>query len=263
MNYLDKEDRIIDLFQDSAFQDAIFVGASRDALSVYGAVHNRTKWRNWTNSSGKSDPPPDYFSKTYGLMMDVMRTDDHTRLNKYGKAVNPTNQKEAQIQKELAENGFLDMFPHVDGVLVNAVTDLPSREDHNYQFYYSAFQRVIQKHIASIPLYKKNHPDCKVVFFIMDESSGYVQATDKRLARRGTKHGESFLFEPYNQFLDRRFVASFMNADIDYLIWYAPYKRFDSNLPTPPPSVCVYDVKRINPNELIDYPEEMIISTEE
>ena len=129
MNYLDKEDRIIDLFQDSAFQDAIFVGASRDALSVYGAVHNRTKWRNWTNSSGKSDPPPDYFSKTYGLMMDVMRTDDHTRLNKHGKAVNPTNQKEAQIQKELAENGFLDMFPHVDGVLVNAVTDLPSRED--------------------------------------------------------------------------------------------------------------------------------------
>ena len=87
MNYLDKEDRIIDLFQDSAFQDAIFVGASRDALSVYGAVHNRTKWRNWTNSSGKSDPPPDYFSQTYGLMMDVMRTDDHTRLNKYGKAV--------------------------------------------------------------------------------------------------------------------------------------------------------------------------------
>ena len=69
-----------------------------------------------------------------------------------------------QIQRELRDSGFLNMFPNVQSVSINAVTDLPEREDHNYQFYIENFKRTIEKHIRSIPLYRKNHPNYKIVF---------------------------------------------------------------------------------------------------
>ena len=49
-------------------------------------------------------------------------------------------------------------------IVVNAVTDLPSNEDHNYQFYYENFARALEKHIKKIPLYRSNHPDKKLIF---------------------------------------------------------------------------------------------------
>lgn len=73
--------------------------------------------------------------------------------------------------------------------------------------------------------------------------------------------GEQFYCYPYLHFVDRKFVEVFYNTDIDYLIWYSPFKHFDSDMPELP-IVCIYDIKEIQLNELEEYPEDLIISTE-
>lgn len=263
MNYFDDESVIIDWFQIVQDSEVFFLHHSKESEWVFRTVRNTSKWKHWVNSSGKSDPPPDFYSDKYGMMMDVMRIDDHTRLTRKGRPSNPVNQRESSIQKELRESGILDNFPKLESVFVNAITDIPTHEDHNYQFYYTAFERTVKKHIESIPLYRENHPGHKVIFFIFDESSGYVQVDSKELAQRGIKRGEAFLASMYLQFLDKRFVDVFRGSDIDYVIWFSPFKHFESNCPYPMPTVCVYDVKNYNYEHIVEFPEELIVSTEE
>lgn len=47
------------------------------------------KVEEWQCSSSKSDPPPDFYSDKYKLMMEVMRVDDHAYINAKGKVINP------------------------------------------------------------------------------------------------------------------------------------------------------------------------------
>ena len=108
--------------------------------------------------------------------------------------------------------------------MVNAVTDLPSCEDHNYLFYYENFKRTVEKHISKIPLYRQNHPDKKLIFFVFDESTAYLRVDDKELAQRGPIPLEKFWGVPQCFFADTRFMEVFRETDIDFLIWFAPYK---------------------------------------
>lgn len=144
---------------------------------------------------------------------------------------------------------------------MNAVTDLPSNEDHNYQFYCENFKRALEKHIKKIPLYRSNHPDKKLIFFVFDESTAYVQVDDPEFAKRGPLAGEPFEAALVWHFTDKRFLDVFRNADIDYLIWYTPYKHF-WGAPVQLPKVCVFDVKHYNYKHVVEYPEELIMSTE-
>jgi hypothetical protein len=60
----------------------------------------------------------------------------------------------------------------------------------------------VKKHIKSIPLYQKNHPGYKTVFFVFDESCGYVLAEDELQALNGIREGEAFYCSPYLHFAD-------------------------------------------------------------
>ena len=263
MNYFDNEEVIIDFFRSTALKrEVIYPLRTLGAMRAFNSIFSPHKWKLWHSSNGKDDPPPDFYSDKLKIMMEVMRVDDHSRVDESQKWSNPTNKRESQLQKELKENGFLDAFPNVRGIFVNAITDLPTNEDHNYKFYYSGFQHTLKKHINKISLYRKNHPGCKLIFFVFDESSGYVQADDKNLVVRGVKPGEAFGYHPYLHFLDKRFVDIFKNEDIDYLIWYSPFKHFESENPLRIPTVCVYDVKRYNYKHVREFPEEYILSTE-
>lgn len=142
---------------------------------IFASIHDPEEWKLWSDSSGKSDPPPDFYNDKLKLMMDVMRIDDHAFESKNGKIVNPTNQRESVIQKQIRKSGLLDSFPNVKNVIVTAVTDLPTDEDHNYKFYYSNFERVLMKHNNQIDLYGKNHPGYKTIFLVLDESSAYFE----------------------------------------------------------------------------------------
>lgn len=196
--------------------------------------------------------------------MEVMRIDDHAFVNEKGILINPVNMRESKLQKEIREK-IKESQPDADldsiKIVVNAVTDLPSNQDHNYQFYCANFQRALDKHIKKIPLYRSNHPDKKLVFFVCDESTAYVQVDDPEFAKRGPMEGEPFSAALVWHFMDKRFVDVFRNADIDYLIWYAPYKRF-WGASVQPPKVCVFDVKNYNYKHIVEYPEELITSSE-
>ena len=127
--------------------------------------------------------------------MEVMRVDDHAFMNEKGVLINPVNMRESKIQKEMRER-IKEAQPEADldsiKIVVNAVTDLPSTEDHNYQFYCANFQRALEKHIKKILLYRSNHPDKKLIFFVFDESTAYVQVDDEELVKRGPIEGEYF-----------------------------------------------------------------------
>ena len=264
MNFYDDERMIIEDFQMTSNDEVHFPFRSHGAVEVFKAVRNTRKWANWTYNAGKADPPPDFFSEKYQLMMQVMRIDDHAFVNEKGILINPVNMRESKLQKEIREK-IKESQPDADldsiKIVVNAVTDLPSNQDHNYQFYCANFQRALDKHIKKIPLYRSNHPDKKLVFFVCDESTAYVQVDDPEFAKRGPMEGEPFSAALVWHFMDKRFVDVFRNADIDYLIWYAPYKRF-WGASVQPPKVCVFDVKNYNYKHIVEYPEELITSSE-
>lgn len=265
MNFYDDERMIIEDFQLTLNSEVCFPFESRDAVEVFKSVRNTRKWTNWTYNAGKADPPPDFFSEKYQLMMEVMRIDDHAYVNENGVLINPVNTRESQIQKELrakikAAQPTLD----VDNlrIRVNAITNLPSLQDHNYQFYCANFKRAMEKHMQKIPLYRSNHPGKKLIFFVFDESTAYTLVDDPEVVQRGLKPLEPYVAKPVFHFLDNRFINVFRNSDIDYLIWYAPYKVFHG-CPVQLPRVCVFDIKNYNYKDCVDYPEEFIVSTEE
>lgn len=262
MNYFDNEKNILDWFRNTFEQQVLLPVENKECIELYFSLSDEKKYVNWINSSGKSDPPPDFYNPKIKMMMDVMRVDDHGRIVGNGKYINPVNQKESKIQRELRESGFLDMFPNVQQVFVNAVADLSETEDHNYKFYLENFRRTLEKHIRRIPLYRTNHPGYKVVFFVFDESCGYVVADSQEVIQRGVRKGEMFYGYPYLCFMDKRFVEVFVGTDIDYVIWFSPFKHFESDMPELP-TVCIYDVKKMDLLECEEYPEELIISTEE
>lgn len=226
------------MYQNLLLNDSVAV------REIFASIHDPEEWKLWSDSSGKSDPPPDFYNDKLKLMMDVMRIDDHAFESKNGKIVNPTNQRESVIQKQIRKSGLLDSFPNVKNVIVTAVTDLPTDEDHNYKFYYSNFERVLMKHNNQIDLYGKNHPGYKTIFLVLDESSAYFEM--ESIMDNGVIKGK-----PHYWFWDNSFVNILKKLNIDYLIWYAPFKYYEVPLgeeKSDLPEVCVIDIKNINQN---------------
>ena len=210
--------------------------------SILDKVCNQDNWDNWIDSSGKSAPPPDFYSDEYKIMMDVMRVNDHEHKGKKGKLYNPSIAHERQMFKELEQSGILNQFPNAR-VFLNGDTQLSTHEDHNYNLYLKCFQRVISKHIDIIPLYKENHPGYKVIFLVFDESSAYFESEQVIDTKKQMRKGDGMSGRPHFHFIDKAFLEAFYNKGIDYLFWYTPYKLFEHI--TPPlelPTLCVYDL---------------------
>ncbi len=166
MNYFDNENNIIVHFQEVEYSSVFFPVESEEAIYNFENVHDKSKWKKWINSSGKSDPPPDFYCDEFRCMMDVMRVDDHSFENKKGKLVNPTNSRESEIQAELRKSGIAEIFPNAK-IIVNANTKLPTHEDHNYTFYKNNFVRAVEQHKSKIKQYRNNHQDYKLIFLCL------------------------------------------------------------------------------------------------
>lgn len=261
MNYFDDEMNILDFLKLPFGQCVTFPSNSKKCTELYNSLIDDAKFQEWVNSSGKADPPPDFYNPDTFMMMDVMRIDDHGYVNDRGKIINPVNQRESKIQKEIRQSELFKLFPNIQSVIVNAVTDLPSEEDHNFKFYFKGFKRTVEKHMESIPLYKENHPGYSTVFYIFDESSEYVLAESEVQAKQTVRAGEMIYYSPYSPFFDKRFIKVFIDSEIDYVIWHAPY-HFNLDIPEIP-TIGIYDVKNINLSDFEDFPETLIMSTEE
>lgn len=244
MNFFDDENKIIEWLQDVECSSVCFPIENDELVEIFESIHNEEQWKLWKNSSGNSDPPPDFYCDKLKLMMDVMRVDDHAYKNKKGKIVNPTNAQESAMQKELRQSGILDRFPNVKNIICNAMTDLPTEQDHNYKFYKNNFIRTIEEHKRKIDLYKQNHPGFKTLFFILDESSAYFESEQNHDAIIDGTHIKGY---PHFWLLDQAFTNVFMGSEIDYVIWFAPYKQEHLFCNIILPEVVVY-----NTNEHLD-----------
>lgn len=266
MNYYDDERNIIQLFRDDKFKAVIISDNPVKMRKIINRIIRSFKWKHWTYNAKKSDPPPDFYSDKYGLAMEVMRVDDHAFLNDKGKISNPVNEREHQIQRNIRRQ-IMKAQPDIDissvTIMVNAASGLPSVQDHNYIFYRENFKRTLDKHIKHISLYRKNQPNKKLIFFVFDESTGYLKVNDEELVKRGPLAKERFEGDVHYHFLDKAFVDVFKEADIDYLIWYTPYKQIITNEKIYYPKVCVVDVKDYDYRYVLDYDERLMISSEQ
>ena len=265
MLFEDSEAKILKEFR--AFANADWIKAplyvlsdSDETVAMITDFIDETKWNSeWTDASSKSDPPPDFYNNQEKIMLEVMRIDDHAYVDNRAKIQNPTNQKARKTAREMLDSGKIKLAPN-GNIFVNAPTDLPTLEDHNYGFYINNFKRVIEKHIIHIPMYQNNHPGFKMIFFIYDESSAYFQVNTPN---RAISQGERFAGIPHYWFLDKSFLDVVEQSGIDYLIWYTPYKRIErSEQPIELPMACVLDCNQL-PTEVISYPEELMMSVEE
>lgn len=263
MDIFDNEIEIIKMFQEVQTSEVLLLPENdNECEKVFLAVHEEEQWKQWKDTSGKADPPPDFYCDEFGFMMDVMRVDDHGYIGKNGKTiVNPTLQRESIVMRELKEKGIFDVFPDAKPLLI-VNTELPTDEDHNYLFYRDGFLRTIEAHKKKISQYQKNHPKCKTIFFVFDEASPYFEAYEKPVHR---KNGDISQGIPHFWFQDRAFVECLIDSQIDYLIWYTPYKHctiIDAlGKPLVLPKVTVLKIKD-NKIDTLAYNADKMLSTE-
>ena len=264
MNTYDNELNIIENLQLIPKSFVCVFPHNSNTISILNSIRENENWKKWSNSSSKSAPPPDFYSDGYGLMMEVMRVDDHTYKNKKGKLVNPTNIKESKIKKEILQSDWIKSFPNIKNIFINAPTNLPSKEDHNYKYYCDSFKRVLKHHIEKIPLYRKNHPNHKLIFLIFDETSPYLVVDTEEEASKNVLPGQIITGKIHNPWLDKAMIDVLKGADIDYIIWFKPYNHInfvDENKMLP--LVFVLDTKSINDLSVEDYPANLVVSAEE
>lgn len=258
MLFAEKEINLIDAFRGLSRSEIALIPTNGMVESICLSLQDEARWETWTDSSAKDAPPPDFYSTHEKLMMEVMRVDDHGFKRK-GKIVNPTLAREHEIERELRESGALGLFPDSVMLMINEDSGLPTTEDHNYQYYFENFKRTIEHHKSKINKYRDNHPGYKTVFFVHDESTAYavVKKVPNKIQQGGIVRGM-----PHFWFFDRRFIDIFKDTSIDYLIWMAPYKLFQTVGRSPLlPTACVFDCHNID-IELMDYDMSHMVSSE-
>lgn len=235
----DKEIHIIQDIQEVEESDVLILSDDggtdeyRETASIIDKIIDKEYFKlHWVDNSGKNLLPPDFLNDDDGLMMEVMRFDDHSKNGKK----NPAREKESRMYNEIKS-----LFPGHERLVINAVTNLPTDEDHNYEFYYGGFKRALTKHLKKLPKYRENHPGKKAIFLMCDESSGTY------FEKSSNGHGRLHVF-----FLDKRFLDIFFGCDLDYLIWYAPYKYFytfekHKNFP----QIVIFDIRGFANNKKI------------
>lgn len=232
----------------------IYFPTGESSEDVFNHIYREENWLKWTDSSGKDEPPPDFYCDDLRFMMEVMRVDDHSHKNKKGKLINPTTSKERTLEKELRNSGIMDNFPQAQ-LLITTATDLPTEQDHNFAFYRKNFTRIVEGHKSKIEQYRKNHTGYELIFFVFDESTGYYLDNGKQ--------------EPHYWFYDAEFLKVIDNSDIDYFVWYTPYKQLlyqdgEKVLRLPLPELCFFEVQAIAETiKTISYDEKFMVSTEE
>jgi len=260
MNRYDKEVNIINDFHDLKTKEIMLQTEDKKTISILESIYLKRKWKNWVDSSAKNEPPPDFYNTKEKLMMDVMRIDDHSYVNENGKIINPHNQRESNLLNELiSKNSSIKAAAEKGHVFIVPRTNLPTDEDHNYRFYVDSFNRVIKKHISKIKKYKDNHPDFDMIFFIADESSPYIIPYGKKKVRFV---GEGVRAELHYFWLDKNMMSCLKDSNVDYVIWMAPYKHFESEEKVELPQAIIINLKTFNYDELIDYKDDEMQSLE-
>ena len=262
MQTFNDESMILDMFREVGTKEILPLGNFLKCKWIHCALTGVLNRKEWINSSGKNDPPPDFYDNKHKLMMDVMRIDDHAYIDAKGRIQNKTLQHEGELIKKINQSDRDDIKLYVVGD-----TKLPTNEDHNFERYYKNFERVFREHEKKLDLYQTNHPSFKTIFFICDESSAYMEALDPNDTNKTRFEREITAGRPHMFCLDKNFVKIIKESKVDYVIWYAPWKLLrhvqnDKIKNFSLPKCAIYDVKNLTEKKLIEYNQELMISSE-
>lgn len=258
MRTMNDESVLIEHFNMLETTEICLVGNEESCAKIVESIKNI---ESWVDTSGKDMPPPDFYNDSENLMMEVMRVDDHGFIDNRGKKINPTLQKEKESIKKVKEV-LGDKLDNITLVVANAPTDLPTDEDHSFDKYKKSFERIVNKHKKSVDLYRKNHTNHKLIFFVYDESSAYL------LSRKPRKAVQSIIVEAMPHFIprDKNFMEVIKNCGADYVIVFMPYKRVQAFSMMPDlPQAYVFEVNNL-PGIIeqcyLDYNDDYMISSE-
>ena len=184
-------------------------------------------WENWTDSSGKADPPPDFFNQSESLMMEVMRISHEQYVDDRGNPHDPSAARVSDFIKEMTEVGGLaiDRFFKCNTV-IEAKKETDVVRPYSYQQYLESFNRVVGSHISKINLYRKNHPGFKLIFLIYDESVPYYIDDGATSSNSDVQY--------YDPVYDEAIHKVLRNADVDMVIWFCPYMILADSPVVPP-----------------------------
>ena len=95
---------------------------------------------------------------------------------------------------------------------------------------------------------------------MFDESSAYAEVSAKIEHRQ---IGQQFSGRIHYWFADAAFLSSFRTSEIDYLIWYSPYKKIDlmDGQQVTLPRVVVYNIRKMDIDDIV-YNEDFMMSVE-
>lgn len=256
MNHYDDEENVIDNLQSIPFRRIFFIKPRAETFKFFFSLKFERKFKNWINSSSKDALPPDFYSKKYKFMLEVMRTDDYREGNNSPNALESKRVKE--VEDMLRANGSPSLKE--SNIRMFIIPDMSKASENGYGLYVENFKRIVQKHVNKIENYRINHPGYKLGFLIFDEAPAYFEPFDKKIK---PKAGEAVRGWPHLYFRDKNLVDSFCNVDVDFIIWITPFKDLPGNIHFLP-KICVFDMKRINEwkTYLIDYKEEDLICME-
>ena len=115
-------------------------------------MKSERKFKNWINSSGKDALPPDFYSKKYKFMLEVMRTDD------YREGYNSPNALESKRVKEVEDmlraNGTRSLKEA--NIKLFIIPDMSKASENGYGLYVENFKRIVEKHIKKIDCHPAN-----------------------------------------------------------------------------------------------------------
>ena len=107
---------------------------------------------------------------------------------------------------------------------------------------------------------KKNHPGFKTIFFVFDESSSYMKLIDCEVPK---KPGDLMYGDLHLWWKDVNMLNLIKDSNIDYLIWMTPYKHFDSLEKVKYPLAIIYEVSKIDFENLMRYKIDELTSMEQ
>lgn len=166
----------------------------------------------WRDQSKNTATPPDFVNDELKVMFEFFRVDDQ------GRGKNSTRKRDAAMRREVAESGIMDMVSP-SAVLLTATT----QGRRSYASYLKNVKDAVEKHRRQIATYRANYPGYELGFFIFDESDSFLGAKDLR-SFGGGQYDQGYWHSPV---ADGAFLDILSDCDIDYLVWYSPYKQPD------------------------------------
>lgn len=242
-NYFNSEIKIFEFMQTLTQDDDLYYfpnknNKMRKMKEILNSIVNEGIFKTeWIDNSKATNFPPDFYSNNLKMMMDVMRFNDF-EIVENNKIKNPQLQHESKVFKELKDQGVFNSFPNFENFI-----NINSGVSSSYENYLNSFKRVIANHDKSFSLYKKNHPNFKLIYFLFDESEFiYYENYEEILG------GLNLMKEDCNihlHYLDSNFLEVIKNSKADYVIWFAPYKK-NAKWNDFVESITIFDVKNMD-----------------